>query len=72
MHDGNASGAPWVRFGAVHALYAGTKDTRSGVAPFGLGYAYRTIGQLPLPALSQQMEFTPSREMLRMLSGSGA
>src|SRR5687767_9727989 len=37
LHDGNASGGPWVRFGAVHALYAGTIETRSGVAPFGRG-----------------------------------
>mgnify|MGYP006202061107 CR=1 FL=1 len=26
LHDGNASGGPCVRFGAVHALYAGTID----------------------------------------------
>src|SRR5687767_14027890 len=37
LHDGNASGGPCVRFGVVHALYAGTRDTRSGVAPLGRG-----------------------------------
>src|SRR5215207_11737451 len=37
LHDGNASGGPCVRFGAVQVLYAGTKATRSGVAPFGRG-----------------------------------
>ena len=37
LHDGNASGAPCVRFGDVHALYAGTSETCSGVAPLGRG-----------------------------------
>jgi hypothetical protein len=37
LHDGNASGVPCVRFGDAHALYAGTTDARSGVAPFGRG-----------------------------------
>jgi hypothetical protein len=37
LHDGNASGGPCVRLGVVHALYAGTSDTRNGVAPFGRG-----------------------------------
>ena len=37
LHDGCASGGPWVRFGEVHAWYAGTRATRSGLAPFGRG-----------------------------------
>ena len=37
LHDGNASGGPCVRFGAAHALYAGTIDARSGLAPTGRG-----------------------------------
>src|SRR4051794_35579725 len=37
LHDGNARGGPCVRFGAAQALYAGTSDARSGVAPFGRG-----------------------------------
>src|SRR5262245_7169590 len=37
LHDGNASGGPCVRFGAVQATYAGTIDTRNGVAPLGRG-----------------------------------
>src|SRR5687768_16091213 len=37
LHDGNASGGPCVRFGAVHALYAGTSDATIGVAPLGRG-----------------------------------
>src|SRR3954468_12219515 len=36
-HDGNASGAPCVRFGAVHCLKAGTSEVVIGVAPFGRG-----------------------------------
>jgi hypothetical protein len=35
LQDGNASGGPCVRFGAVHALNAGTSVTRNGLAPFG-------------------------------------
>src|SRR5688572_12826650 len=37
LHDGKASGGPCVRLGAVHELYAGTSDTRRGVAPLGRG-----------------------------------
>jgi hypothetical protein len=37
LQEGNASGGPWVRFGAVHWLYAGTSGIRIGVAPFGRG-----------------------------------
>jgi hypothetical protein len=37
LHDGNASGGPCVRFGAAHALYAGTSDATIGVAPLGRG-----------------------------------
>src|SRR4051794_19985180 len=37
LHDGNAKSGPCVRVGAAHALYAGTIDARSGVAPFGRG-----------------------------------
>src|SRR6185503_21358667 len=35
LQDGNASGAPCVRLGTVHALNDGTSEARSGVAPFG-------------------------------------
>ena len=35
LHDGNASGGPCVRFGAAHALYAGTSDARSGRCTHG-------------------------------------
>src|SRR5256885_674328 len=39
LQDGNASGAPWVLLpGAAHCLYAGTSETRSGVAPLGRGW----------------------------------
>ena len=34
-HEGNESGDPCVRFGAVHCLNAGVREARSGVAPFG-------------------------------------
>src|SRR5690349_16204583 len=37
LQDGKASGEPWVLFGAVHCLKAGTSETRSGLAPFGRG-----------------------------------
>jgi hypothetical protein len=37
LHDGNASGGPCVRFGAVHAVYAGTIDAEIGLADFGRG-----------------------------------
>src|SRR3954454_18134500 len=43
LHDGNAKGGPCVRFGAAHALYAGTIDARSGVAPFGRGCVAEAI-----------------------------
>ena len=35
LHDPELSGAPCVRFGLVHWLYAGTRATRIGDAPFG-------------------------------------
>src|SRR4051794_11588480 len=35
--DGNASGAPCARLDEVHGAYAGTSETRIGVAPFGRG-----------------------------------
>jgi hypothetical protein len=35
LQDGNASGGPWLRLGAVHALNAGTTVTRNGLAAFG-------------------------------------
>src|SRR6266540_3187291 len=41
LHESTANGAPCWRFagGALfgHCLYAGTSETRSGVAPFGRG-----------------------------------
>ena len=37
LHDGNASGGPCVRFGAVHSLYAGTSDVTSGLPTAGAG-----------------------------------
>src|SRR6266568_7712664 len=35
LQDGNASGAPCVRFGVPHALNDGTSEARRGLAPFG-------------------------------------
>ena len=37
VHEGNASGGAWVRFGAMHGSKAGTSETRIGVAPAGRG-----------------------------------
>jgi hypothetical protein len=37
LHDGNASGGPCVRFGAPHAVNAGTIDTTIGLAALGRG-----------------------------------
>ena len=37
LHDGNASGGPCVSPGVVQGVKAGTRDTRSGVAPLGRG-----------------------------------
>ena len=37
LQDGNASGGPCVRFGALHGLNATVRGTRIGVAPFGRG-----------------------------------
>src|SRR6186713_38955 len=38
LHEPNASGGPCMRSGDVHCPYAGTSETRTGVAPFGRGY----------------------------------
>jgi hypothetical protein len=35
LQDGNASGGPWFRLGAVHALNAGTSGTLKTPAAFG-------------------------------------
>jgi hypothetical protein len=35
LQDGNASGAPCVRFGLAHALKDGTSEADRGDAPFG-------------------------------------
>src|SRR6187200_3035497 len=37
LHDGKASGGPCMRLSTVHWLKAGTRLTRSGVAPRGRG-----------------------------------
>src|SRR5215208_4046383 len=37
VQAGKASGGPWMRFGVVHELKAGTSAKRSGVAPLGRG-----------------------------------
>ena len=51
LHDGNASGGPCVRFGAVHALYAGTIDATIGDAAFGRGcVALATLAITSIPS----------------------
>src|SRR5690242_2066208 len=42
--DGNASGAPCVRFGAAHATLAVTSANRVGVAPLGRAYELTGTG----------------------------
>src|SRR5688500_4530395 len=37
LHDGESSGGPCILFGEVHCSYAGTSETRSGVADMGRG-----------------------------------
>src|SRR5688572_20050187 len=41
LHEGNASGGPWVRLAAVQGLAAGTSGTRRGVALFGRAWGLR-------------------------------
>src|SRR5687767_3812288 len=38
LQDGCVRGGPWMRFGEVHSLNAGTSEARNGPAPTGLGY----------------------------------
>src|SRR4051812_13555577 len=47
LHDPDASGRPWVRFGAVHCLYEGSSDARNGVAPLGRGYDREVLARCP-------------------------
>jgi hypothetical protein len=67
LHDGNASGGPWVRFGAVHAAKAGTMETRIGVAPFGRGcVAEATDAMIINAAAPSAAANTAAKRLLRI------
>jgi hypothetical protein len=67
LHDGNASGGPCVRFGAAHALYAGTSDATIGVAPFGRGWVALAIEAITINPIAPRARASGSTILFLMV-----
>jgi hypothetical protein len=67
LQDGNAKGGPWFRLGAVHALNAGTRVTRNGLAAFGRTWPALAIEATTITATAEVAKANGSTILFLML-----